>query len=253
MHIDSDPSQLIQGIEPDLALHASLTQGFRQISEQFERIGGSPHIKWIEEARKRSRQFRSRWIEEPIASTPKIGRHIVDAIRPLLNEDVVFLIDGGNIGQWAHIVLASDKYPSFWLTCGISGVVGWGLPGAIAAKFTFPNKRVLLLSGDGSFGFTITELEVALRYKLPFVAVVANDACWGIAACFQRKFLGAEGVIATQTSEIRFDKVAEAFGAKGVQIEDPSELQSVILEGFSSQRPTIVNVPISIAGPYSLD
>jgi acetolactate synthase-1/2/3 large subunit len=243
----------MQGNEPDLNFHASLGEGFKQIGANYGLLGGNPHIRWLEEARERSRRFRSRWIEEPVASTPATGRHVVDAIKPFLGDDVVFLIDGGNIGQWAHMALANDRYPGYWLTCGISGVVGWGLPGAIAAKFAFPNKRILLLSGDGSFGFTVAELEIAVRYKLPFVAIVANDACWGIAACFQKKILGSEGVIASRTSPIRYDKVAEAFGAVGVEIEDSSELQSVILKGFSSQKPTIINVPVSLAGPYPMD
>jgi len=120
----------------------------------------------------------------------------------------------------------------------------------LAGRFFCPNKQILLLSGDGSFGFTITELEAALRQKLPFVAVVANDMCWGIVTVGQRKFCGEDGVIASKTSEIHFDKVADAFGANGIKIEDPRELRKAILEGFSSTRPTIINVPICVAGPF---
>jgi len=253
IRIDSDPSQLMQGVESNLALLASLPEGFKQITEHYEHTGGNPHTKWLQEARERSRRFRSRWIEESVADTPITGRHIVDAIRPLLNEDVVFLIDGGNIGQWAHIALANDRYPGNWLTCGASAVVGWGIPGAMAARLVFPSKRILLLSGDGSFGFTITELEAALRQELPFVAVVANDKSWGIVTVGQRRFCGEEGVIASTTSEIRFDRVAEAFGVNGVRVEDPKELGRVILEGFSSTRPTIINVPICVAAPFAWD
>jgi len=251
IRLDQDPAQLMQGVEPDLAVLASLSEAFNQISERYEKIGGSPHDGWLREARERSRRFRERWVEAPVSDSPMTGRHIVDAIRPLLDDDVVFLIDGGNIGQWAHIALARDRYPGHWLTCGASAVVGWGLPGAMAAKLTYPDKKILLLSGDGSFGFTTTELEAAIRHHLPFVAVVANDSSWGIALCAQKKFSGGEGTIATKTSEIRFDKVAEAFGAFGVNVEAPVEIRDAVCKGFARDRPTIINVPISIAGPYS--
>ena len=69
------------------------------------------------------------------------GHHIVEALRPYLGNDVLFLIDGGNIGQWAHMALG-DHYSANWLTCGPSGVVGWGVSGAIAAKLARPDQPV---------------------------------------------------------------------------------------------------------------
>ncbi|MGQ9781769.1 MAG: thiamine pyrophosphate-binding protein, partial [Nitrososphaeria archaeon] len=251
IRLDWDPNRLYQGVEPELALFVDLSKGFEQITQQYSNMGANPHSEWLREARERSRRFRERWVEAPVPDSPMTGRHIVDAIRPLLDEDVVFLIDGGNIGQWAHMALASDRYPGSWLTCGASAVVGWGLPGAMAAKLTFPDKKVLLLSGDGSFGFTITELEAAIRQRLPFVAVVANDSSWGIALCAQKKSYGGEGTIATKTSEIRFDKIAEAFGAFGINVEEPKKIKDIVREGFARDRPTVINVPISVAGPYS--
>ena len=180
------------------------------------------------------------------------GRHIVDAIRPLLTEDVVFLIDGGNIGQWVHMALA-DHYPSHWLTCGASAVVGWGIPGAMAAKLAYPDRPVLLLSGDGAFGFTVTELESAVRQGLPFVVVVANDEAWGIVVCGQLKEWGEEGVIASRLGAIRFDRVAEALGANGLRIENQEELAPAIRRGFSAGRPTVIDVPISVGGPADVE
>ena len=111
---------------------------------------------------------------------------------------------------------------------------------------------MLLLSGDGAFGFTITEIESAVRQRLPFVAVVANDSAWGIVVCEQRRRFGEEGVVSSRTGVIRFDRVAEALGANGIRIEDPKELTSAIKEGFSADRPTIIDVPISIIGPADI-
>lgn len=252
IRIDIDACELRQGVDPDIPLLGSPALIFDQLTKGIQRKGVPPHKEWLAEARKRWRLFRARWVERPPpAPKPMIGRHMVDAIRPLLTENVVFLIDGGNIGQWAHMALG-DHYPGRWLTCGASAVVGWGIPGAMGAKLAYPDRDVLLLSGDGAFGFTITEIESAVRQKLPFVAVVANDSAWGIVVCEQRRRFGEEGVVSSRTGVIRFDRVAEALGANGIRIEDPRELTPAIREGFSADRPTIIDVPISIVGPADI-
>lgn len=249
IRIDSDPCQLLQGVAPDVAIAASPTICLKEMTEEVKRLGAaSSRAAWLEESRWRWSRFRERWVKDPLPDRPMTGRHIVEAIRTFLTDDIVFLIDGGNIGQWAHMVLA-DHYPSNWITCGASAVVGWGIPGAMAAKLAFPERRVLLLSGDGAFGFTTAELESAVRQGLPFVAVVANDHAWGIVVSGQRQSFGEEGVIASKIGAIRYDEVARAFGANGVRAESTKELQDAIRQGFASGLPTVIDVPITVSGP----
>ncbi|MGQ9514836.1 MAG: thiamine pyrophosphate-binding protein [Thermoproteota archaeon] len=249
IRLDSDPCQLRQGVEPHLAIQGDLASALSDLTALIKDAGApSSHSKWLEEARRRWRIFRARWIEGPLSKGPMTGRHIVEAIRPFLKEEITFLIDGGNIGQWAHMVLA-ESYPSSWLTCGSSAVVGWGIPGAMAAKLAFPERRTLLLSGDGAFGFTITELESAARQGLSFVAVVANDQAWGIVVSGQRQTLGEDGIIASKFGTMRYDRVAKAFGINGVRVESIEELRSAIRRGFASKHPTVIDVPITGGGP----
>jgi acetolactate synthase-1/2/3 large subunit len=176
------------------------------------------------------------------------GRHIADALRPFLTEDLLFLIDGGNIGQWAHMALA-DCYPARWLTCGASAVVGWGLPGAIGAKLAYPRRPVLLLSGDGAIGFTIAELETSVKHSAPFVIVLADDRAWGIVVSGQRAAYGPEGVLASRMAPVDYAKLAEAFGAIGVRAETPAELSAAIARGLAADRTTLIHVPIALLGP----
>ena len=175
VRVDVDAEELRRGLEPDVGILSDARSMLDQLSEEMRRRGARPHRAWLEEARKRDRAFRAPWIEAPAPSAPPMtGRHIVDALRPFVKDDALFLVDGGNIGQWAHMALC-DRYPGYWLTCGASGVVGWGLPGAIAAKWAYPDRPVILLSGDGSIGFTLTEFESAVRHGTPFVVVLADQ------------------------------------------------------------------------------
>jgi len=249
IRIDSDPCALRQGVEPDIAIVANPSICLKGLTAEIQRFGSiSSHAAWLDESRRRWGLFHERWVKGTLPEQPMTGRHIIEAIRPFLTDDTILLIDGGNIGQWAHMVLA-DHYPSRWLTCGASGVVGWGIPGAMAAKLAFPERPVLLLSGDGAFGFTTAEIESAARQNLPFVAVVADDSAWGIVVSGQRQAFGEDGILASRFGSIKYAEVAKAFGADGMMAESAGEIVKAIRQGFASDKPTIIHVPIKVGGP----
>jgi acetolactate synthase-1/2/3 large subunit len=175
--------------------------------------------------------------------------HIIRAIQDILAEDPVLLIDGGNIGQWAHQLLCSDRYPSYWLTCGRSGVVGWGIGGAIAARLAYPQRPVILLSGDGAFTFNIADLESAARQKLPFVAIVADDQGWGITRSGHVRQFGAP--IASSLGPIAFDRLTDSLGCRGVRAETPAQLARELRQAMKSPELTVIHAPISGGGPTS--
>jgi acetolactate synthase-1/2/3 large subunit len=165
----------------------------------------------------------------------------------VMTDETIFLVDGGNIGHWAHMMLCRDRYPSHWLTCGASGVVGWGVPGAMAARLAYPDRPVLLLSGDGAIGFGIAELSSAVSQSLPFVVVVADDQAWGIVASGQMRYQGC--TIASQLGPVDYVQVAQGLGARGVRVTDPQDLPEAVRQGHDSCQPTLIHVPIGPGGP----
>ncbi|MBI3208292.1 MAG: thiamine pyrophosphate-binding protein [Candidatus Solibacter usitatus] len=205
---------------------------------------------WLAEARALRTEFSAD--TRAIAAGQRIsGRihavDIVDAIDAALPEDGTLVIDGGSIGQWAHHLLAERRYPGNWLSCGVSGVVGYGIGGAMAARLARPDKPVLLLSGDGAFTFTVAELECAVRQNLPFVALVADDQCWGITHSGHLRQFG-QG-IATQLGAIDFAALAESLGARGIRIDSAAALAPAIREALALPRVTVLHVPISGGNP----
>ncbi|HIE27837.1 TPA: thiamine pyrophosphate-binding protein [Candidatus Poribacteria bacterium] len=247
IRLDFDPGELSQGFEPDVAIQGSAQTIFQQLEEEWRSNCYDSHESWLSEARKSHADFHSRWAKPAPSAESMTGADIVNAIKTVITDETIFLIDGGNIGQWAHIVLCSDRYPSNWITCGASGVVGWGVPGAMAARLAFPDKPVLLLSGDGAIAFGIPEFESAARQNIPFVTVLADDQAWGIVVSGQLKSRGP--IVASKFSPVQFAKVAEGFGARGVMIEKPEEIAPAIREGFESSKPTLIHVPITVGGP----
>jgi acetolactate synthase-1/2/3 large subunit len=173
--------------------------------------------------------------------------HIIRAIREVLSENPVLLIDGGSIGQWAHQLLCRDRYPGDWLTCGRSGVVGWGIGGAMAARLAYPKRPVILLSGDGAFTFNVADIECAVRQNLPFVAIVADDQGWGITRLGHVRQFGQP--VASSLGPIAFDKLAASLGARGVRANTPEDITRELRDAIGRAEVTIVHVPISGGNP----
>ncbi len=249
IRVDVDANELHRGRDPDVAVVGNPRLVLDRLTEAFRTREGKPHTEWLAEARKRDRAFRAKWIDEPAPTAPPMtGRHVVDALRPFVQDDTIFCVDGGNIGQWMHMALA-DRYPAEWLTCGASAVVGWGMGGAIAARLAAPDRPVLLLSGDGASTFNIADLECAARQKLPFVMVVADDQAWGIVVTGQQKRYGSGATCGCRLGPIRYDRLAESLGCRGVCVERPEQIAPAIEEGIRADRPTVVHVPIATGGP----
>ncbi len=126
-------------------------------------------------------------------------------------------------------------------------MVGWGLGGAIAARLTYPERPVLLLAGDGSFTFTVGEIECAVRQGIGFVAVVGDDQSWGITQSGHVAKYGK--AITSSLGPIDFVKLAESLGARGVQATTETEFAGALTEALASEAVTVIHAPIVGGAP----
>ena len=244
IRVDMEPSEINRTVVPDIGIVGDPGSVLQQMVEEARRWDKWSNDGWLAEVRAERDGLIQKWEKlghEDAWPLPSI--RICREIKRFLDRDVTFLLDGGNIGRWAHMILF-DRHPSHWFTCGASGAVGWGLPGAVAAKLARPEHPLLLLSGDGAAGFTVTEIETALRFGTPYVAVIAHDGAWGIVADGQKD--GRH--IASKFGEIRFDRVAQALGAESIFIEDAKQLGPSIEWGLQADTVVVVHVPTQLAG-----
>jgi acetolactate synthase-1/2/3 large subunit len=241
IRVDVEPGELAHG-RSELSLRADPASFAAALEGRL--TGITRPDPWLAELHAARKAFIARWDGRLCElETPLPAPCIMRTLKPFLERDITFLLDGGNIGRWAHMLMW-DRHPSFWHTCGTSGVVGWGIPGAIGAKMARPNQPLLLLSGDGSFGFTLGDIETAVRFGTPFVAVVASDCAWGIVAeCFTENCRAGSAL-----GEIRFDRVAQALGARGVFVEHGSQLGPAVEEALAQDAVTVIHVPVRLGG-----
>ena len=191
---------------------------------------------------------REAWAREldslAVPETPMHAMYVHKALRRHVRPDDVLVFDGGDFCHFARAYLPAVK-PKRWWYVTTSGMLGSAMPTAIAAKLAYPDSRVFMLIGDGSFGFNGMEFDTAVRHNLPIVAILGNDAAWGIDRQIQ---LGVYGrPVATDLLPTRYDVVVQGLGGHGEYVQTPEELAPAIDRALELDRPTLINVQVQRA------
>ncbi len=170
---------------------------------------------------------------------------IQETAKLLSSDDIVVT----GVGQ--HQMMVAQYYPftkpRTLISSGGLGTMGFGLPAAIGAQMGAQDKHVVCFDGDGSFLMNIQELATAVRYRVPLVAIVLNNAWLGMVAQWQRMFFDKR-MSQSETAVPPYDKVAEAFGAMGRRVEKPSEfvpaLEWALAAAKDNKLPVVLDVMI---------
>jgi len=165
-------------------------------------------------------------------------------IRDFLDPDAIVVGDGGDIvGISASII--QGRYPGHWLDPGPFGCLGVGPSFAMAAKLAKPDKQVLVVYGDGSFGLNAMEYESAIRQKIPFVGIIGNDGAWGQIKVAQETLYGPGNAPASDLDpEAPYHKMVEGLGGYGEKVTLPAEIKPALKRAFDSGVPACINVMV---------
>lgn len=173
--------------------------------------------------------------------TPLHAMRVLRDVDAVTDDDTILVVDGGDFAGWARSYLKA-RNPGGWLRLGPLGQLGCGVPYAIAAKLARPEADVLLLIGDGSFGFYGIEYDTAVRHGAAFTAVMGNDALWGIDRNFQLAYYGR--AVGTELRPVHYDKMVDALGGFGEHVTQPGEIGPAIRRARESGRPSLVSAAI---------
>jgi acetolactate synthase-1/2/3 large subunit len=162
------------------------------------------------------------------------------ALRTVLDRNAVIVGDGGDFVSFAGRVLDVHE-PGCWLDPGPYGCLGCGPGYALAAKLAHPDRQVVLLVGDGAFGFAGMDFDTLARHGVAVVAVMGNNGAWGLEKHPMEAVYGYS-VAADLRPETRYDLVVEALGCHGELVRTPGELVPALERAFAAGRPALVNV-----------
>jgi acetolactate synthase-1/2/3 large subunit len=218
-------------------LYGNLTTTLSTLAES----GGTDHQDWIDELR--IVESAARDLEKADLAEDRIPLHpmrVYAELAPLLDRDAVVVIDAGDFGSYAGRVIDSYQ-PGCWLDSGPFGCLGSGPGYALAAKLAYPERQVVLLQGDGAFGFSGMEWDTLVRHQVPVVSVVGNNGIWGLEKHPMEALYGYS-VVAELRPGTRYDEVARALGGHGELVTAPAELRPALERAFASGLPAVVNV-----------
>lgn len=203
--------------------------------------GGTDHQDWIDELRTAETAARGREKAELADDrAPLHPMRVYAELAPMLDRDAIVVIDAGDFGSYAGRMIDSYQ-PGCWLDSGPFGCLGSGPGYALAAKLARPDRQVVLLQGDGAFGFSGMEWDTLVRHNVPVVSVIGNNGIWGLEKHPMEALYGYS-VVAELRPKTRYDEVVRALGGHGELVASPGELRPALERAFASGLPSVVNV-----------
>jgi acetolactate synthase-1/2/3 large subunit len=202
---------------------------------------------------------RSGWVEEAssvhqraaaFADAPTYvdGRaHPYHALRELLRSvdpGATYVVDGGELSHWAQMSLHEAK-PRRATGCGYLGHLGMTPGLAMWSPVAEPDRRVVLLIGDGGAGFHPQEFDTMVRHGLPIVTVVVNNQSWGMSLHGQEILYGKEAGVVSVLRDTDYHEVASGFGALGVRVDRLDDLEPAVRKALAHDGPSCINLTVS--------
>ena len=241
IQIDIHAAELGHNREIDLGIvgdaKAVLGQMVAEAEVQEHRFAGALESPWVTQLRqdddRRSAQM------EPLLNSNQSPIHplrVCKEIRDVLDRDAILSVDGNETLHFGRQSIPT-YVPGHRLNSGVTGCMGVGLPYGIGAKIAKPDKQVLVLHGDGSFGLNAMEIDTCVRHKINVVTVVINNAGWTA-----RRTGRGTPPPGRELGFTDYHKMGEALGAYGEKVEDPKDIRPALERAFRSGVPAVINV-----------
>lgn len=247
IQVEPDVTNLGRNRKPDLGVVADVGCFVAQLADATMHYDWD-HAGWTARLRQTPQESMAR-----LAAKGTSGREdggalhplaVAEELRAVLPRSVSLVFDAGDFVQWCRAVFPA-RGAGRWIRLGPMSTCGAGTPMALGMKLARRDDPVVLLTGDGSFGYYLIEFEAALRHRLPFVAVVGNNSCWGLEYNLQRGLYGDDYVLASELSDVRYDRVIAALGGHGERVTSLAELGPALQRAMEADIPVCIDVPVS--------
>ncbi|MSQ25823.1 MAG: thiamine pyrophosphate-binding protein, partial [Dehalococcoidia bacterium] len=245
VQIDIDANEIGENRAIDVGIVADAKCALEALTSEAQRRHGWGREPWVRRLGElRSARISATRRATETVMTPSHPGAVWERVSQVIPERATVVVDGGIVTMHIRPALKM-RLPlrGTWEAAG-SGAIGAGIPFALAAKLARPEEPAFVLTGDGSVGYGIMELDTALRHNLPVIVIVANDSAWGsekymIEDTFGRT-IGCE-----LRPETRYDRIAQAMGAHGEFVEHLEDVRPAVERALASGLPALVNIAVS--------
>ena len=248
VHIDIDPSSINKIIKVDLAIVGDVNEVLKTTIKKINKkqngskISNKQNIsKWWEQIQKWRTKDSLGFINSEKTIKPQ---HAVQRLYELTkNQDTFITTEVGQHQMWAAQHYKFNK-PNRWMTSGGLGTMGYGLPAAVGVQIAHPDKLVIDIAGEASVLMTMQEMSTAVQYNLPIKIFVLNNQYMGMVRQWQ-ELLHEKNYSESYSEALPdFVKLAEAYGCKGIKVDNPNELDSKIKEMIDHNGPVIFDCQV---------
>lgn len=239
IQLEANPARIGKRYETTISLIGDAKEALIQLTANTERVTDRKFLKACQE----NMQTWEKWLKEDKAKTtnPIAPEALMAKINEIAEEDTIFSIDVGTATVWGTRYLElghkNDFLVSAWL-----GTMGCGLPGAIAAKKTYPERQVISIIGDGGFSMVMQDFATAVGEKLPMILVILNNRQLSFIKYEQQA--AGELNYAIDLPNIDYAMFAEACGGKGIKVDKYEDLDQAMQTAKTADGPVILDVAV---------
>jgi acetolactate synthase-1/2/3 large subunit len=242
IHVDIDPAEINKNINVDVPIVADAKECLQTIySELTSRLVKREKSVWSKRIKEARELLLSYSPPDERSVNPK---RIISELRRMVPNNTIVTTGVGQQQMWAAQYFKT-YLPRTFMSSGGLGTMGYGLPAAIGAKVAKPDVTVIDIDGDGSFRMTEQELACSVMEEIPVIAVILNNRTLGMVAQWQRLFFNRRLTEVDLGYIPNFTKLAEAYGAKGVQVESMKGFSDAVKRAMKSDVTTVIDVAIS--------
>ncbi|GAB3322289.1 biosynthetic-type acetolactate synthase large subunit [Haloplanus rallus] len=243
IHVDIDPAEISKNIHADYPLIGDAGSVLEQLHDA---VSEAPDA---DEWREQCQTWKSEYPMDYAApdDEPLKPQFVVEALDEATSDEAIVTSGVGQHQMWASQYW-TFREPRKWISSHGLGTMGYGLPAAIGARLAADDgEEVVCIDGDGSFLMTVQELSVAVREDLDVTVAILNNEYIGMVRQWQDAFFEGRHMAAGYSWIPEFDKLAEAFGARGWRVDDYDEVADAVEEALSYDGPSVIDFHIDPA------
>ncbi len=234
IHVDIEAAEIDKNVISDIPIVADCKDFLIQVDKNIE--GPLNTNNWIKEIQNVSKK-------KEISKEGIQPENLLDFINGYIDDKTIVVTDVGQHQMWSALYIHPKGKKSF-LTSGGLGTMGYGLPAAIGAQVANPDKRVVLITGDGSFQMNLQELAIVRQYSLPITIVLMNNRCLGMVRQWQELFHESNYSQTLFEFSPDWELLAKAYGIKSSKIEVKEDTDKIFTENYEGREPAFLDYRI---------
>jgi acetolactate synthase-1/2/3 large subunit len=241
VHVDIDPAEIGKNRVADVPIVGDcrdvLTKMVAELMKRQEELGAPDRGAWLAQLDEWRQKYPLRYAQDADTLKPQ---YCVERLRAFADDETIVVSGVGQHQMYASQYWRFEK-PRHWINSGGLGTMGFAVPAAMGAKVGQPGKRVVAIDGDGCFQMTCQELATSNTEKIPFITAILNNGYLGMVRQWQELFFEERySGVYLDPDVPDYVKLAEAYGAVGLRVESPEEVDATIEKAYAVEDRSVV-------------